>query len=58
MMLRYLPEEVDSKAFSISLISHCLPEKQASLSVEGTSKNSGRSVSCGDGWAGSTNIFY
>lgn len=45
MMLRYLPEEVDSKAFSISLISHCLPEKQASLSVEGTSKNSGRSVS-------------
>lgn len=44
-----MPDELDSKAFSISLMSHCLPEKQPWLSGDGTSKKRGLKVNCGEG---------
>lgn len=49
MRIKNLPDELVSKAFSISLISHCRPEKNERLSVGGTSKNKGFNVNCGDG---------
>lgn len=49
LLKKLLPGEEDSKAFSMSLISQCRPEKQVSLLVAGTSKNSGLNVSCGVG---------